>query len=159
MKLGGTELARNRFKGFSRSPFLKQVTTKDLGSAVAQSRGQSAPTGTLLPLTFGLAGQGTLYYTAELRYAMLASSVEPRDEGIGIATEIIDDTGAIVPGTDLALGKVYTMKVVFYSSQDRTYLALRAPFPSGAEPIDGSLLTSQIVKPRGGPAEPGPGRR
>jgi uncharacterized protein YfaS (alpha-2-macroglobulin family) len=152
VKLGGTEIARNRFKGFSRSPFLKQVTTQELGSAVAQSRGQSAPTGTLLPLTFGLAGKGTLYYTAELRYAMLASGVEPRDEGIGIATEIIDDKGAIVPGTDLALGKVYTMRVVFYSSQDRTYLALRAPFPSGAEPIDGSLLTSQIVK---APASPG----
>jgi len=27
---------------------------------------------------------------------MLASGVEPRDEGIGIATEIIDDKGAIV---------------------------------------------------------------
>jgi hypothetical protein len=147
VKLGTTELARNRFRGFSRSPFLKQVTAKDLGGITARERGQSAPSGTLLPLTFGLAGKGTLYYTAELRYALLASTVEPRDEGIGIATELIDDKGRIVAGTDLALGKVYTMRVVFYSSQDRTYLALRAPFPSGAEPIDGSLLTSQVVKP------------
>ena len=129
------------------SPFTKQVPAKDLGSVAARERGQSAPSGTLLPLTFGLTGKGTLYYTAELRYALLAAGVEPRDEGIGIATEILDDKGAIVTGTDLALGKVYTMRVVFYSSQDRTYLALRAPIPSGAEPIDGSLLTSQIVKP------------
>jgi hypothetical protein len=146
VKLGSTELARNRFRGFSRSPFLKQVTTKELAGAVARERGKSAPTGTLLPLTFGLSGKGTLYYTAELRYALLASAVEPRDEGIGIATEILDDKGTTVTGTDLALGKVYSMRVVFYSSQDRTYLALRAPFPSGAEPIDGSLLTSQVVK-------------
>jgi len=39
------------------------------------------------------------------------------------------------------------MKVVFYSSQDRTSLAIRAPLPSGAEPIDGSLATSQVVRP------------
>ena len=147
VKLGGAELARNRFRGFSGKPFKKQVSAKDLGSVVARERGQSAPSGTLLPLTFGLTGQGTLYYTAELRSAMLAAGVEPRDEGIGIAKEILDDKGTIVTGTDLALGKVYTMKVVFYSSQDRTYLALRAPIPSGAEPIDGSLLTAQVVKP------------
>ena len=150
VRLGSSELAKNRFRGFSRAPFQKQVPAKDLGAVTARERGQSAPSGTLLPLTFGLTGKGTLYYTAELRYALLAAGVEPRDEGIGIATEILDDTGAIVTGTDLALGKVYTMKVVFYSSQDRTYLALRAPFPSGAEPIDGSLVTSQIVKPAAG---------
>jgi uncharacterized protein YfaS (alpha-2-macroglobulin family) len=150
VRLGGSELAKNRFRGFSRAPFQKQVPAKDLGAVTARERGQSAPSGTLLPLTFGLTGKGTLYYTAELRYALLAAGIEPRDEGIGIATEILDDTGAIVTGTDLALGKVYTMKVVFYSSQDRTYLALRAPFPSGAEPIDGSLITSQIVKPTAG---------
>ena len=146
VKLGNAEIARNRFRGFSRSPFLKQVPAKDLGSVTARERGRSAPSGTLLPLTFGLSGKGTLYYTAELRTAMLAAGAEPRDEGIGIATEILDDKGAIVAGTDLALGKVYTMRIVFYSSQDRTYLALRAPMPSGAEPIDGSLLTSQVVK-------------
>jgi alpha-2-macroglobulin len=147
VKLGSTELAKNRFRGFSRSPFSKQVTSGDLGAAVAQQRGKSAPGGTLLPLTFGLTGKGTLYYTAELRTAMLASGADPRDEGIGIATEILDDQGSVVTGTDLALGKVYTMRIVFYSAKDRTYLALRAPMPSGAEPIDGSLLTSQIVKP------------
>jgi uncharacterized protein YfaS (alpha-2-macroglobulin family) len=150
VKLGSTELAKNRFRGFSRSPFLKQVTAKDLAAAVARERGRSAPNGTLLPLTLGVAGKGTLYYTAELRTAMLASAADARDEGIGIAAEILDDKGAIVTGTDLGLGKVYTMRVVFYSSKDRNYLAIRAPMPSGAEPIDGSLLTSQVVRPPAG---------
>ncbi|HET6452512.1 MAG TPA: hypothetical protein VFI08_14440, partial [Spirochaetia bacterium] len=151
VKLGTSELAKNRFRGFSRNPFRKQVTAADLAAAVARERGRSAPTGTMLPLTLGLTGTGTLYYTAELRTAMLASAAEPRDEGIGIATEIRDDTGTVVSATDLGLGKVYTMKVVFYSSKDRSYVALRAPIPSGAEPIDGSLLTSQIVKPPAAP--------
>jgi uncharacterized protein YfaS (alpha-2-macroglobulin family) len=146
VKLGNTEVARNRFKGFSKNPFSKQVQARDLTGIAGKEQGQSSAAGKLLPLTFGLEGKGTLYYTAELRYAIAAAAVEPRDEGIGIAAEIRDEKGAIVQGTDLSLGKVYTMRVVFYSSQDRTFLALRAPLPSGAEPIDGSLLTSQIVK-------------
>jgi hypothetical protein len=100
-----------------------------------------------MPLSFGLTGTGTLYYTAELRYALDAGSVDPRDEGIGIAAEITDAKGAVVDGTTLQLGQVYRMRLVFYSSRDRTFLALRAPIPSGAEPIDGSLATSQVVKP------------
>ncbi len=58
VKLGGTELAKSRFRGFSRSPFLKQVTAKDLAAAAARERGRSAPGGTVLPLTLGLSGQG-----------------------------------------------------------------------------------------------------
>ncbi len=147
VKLGSTEIARNRFRGFSRNPFMKQVPAKDLGSIAGREQGKSSDAGKLLPLAFSLSGRGTLYYTAELRSALPVADVEARDEGIGIAAEIRDQKGAIVQGTDLDLGKVYTMRVVFYSSRDRTHLALRAPIPSGAEPIDGSLATSQIVKP------------
>jgi uncharacterized protein YfaS (alpha-2-macroglobulin family) len=147
VKLGGSEIANRSFRGFSRSPFTKVVSAKDLTGIAGREQGRAVEGGTYLPLTFGLTGKGTLYYTAELRYSIAAAGVEPRDEGIGIASEIIDEKGATVDGTDLGLGKVYTMKLVFYSSRDRTYLALRAPIPSGAEPVDGSLATSQIVRP------------
>ncbi len=147
VKLGNTELARRAFKGLSRAPLTRQVTAKDLLALSGKEQGQATPAGKLIPLTFGVTGKGTLYYTAELRTSLAAGQVDARDEGIGIAADIVDEDGNLVQGTNLALGKVYTMKVVFYSSKDRTYLALRAPLPSGAEPIDGSLLTSQIVKP------------
>ena len=147
VKLGSAEIARNRFRGFSRAPFLKQVQARDLTGIAGREQGRSSPEGEILPLTFSLSGKGTLYYTAELRYSLPAATAEPRDEGIGIATEILDDKGATVPGNALGLGQVYTMKVVFYSSRDRSYLALRVPLPSGAEAIDGSLVTSQIFKP------------
>jgi len=35
---------------------------------------------------------------------------------------------------------------VLYSSRDRDFLALRLPIPAGAEAIDASLATSQIVR-------------
>jgi uncharacterized protein YfaS (alpha-2-macroglobulin family) len=139
VKLGSTELARRSFKGLSKAPFVRQVAPKDLATAAG---GVAGP----VPLTFGLDGTGTLYYTAELRTSIAAGNVAPRDEGIGISADLLDERGQLVTGTALDLGKVYTMKVVFYSSKDRTNLALRAPLPSGADPIDGSLATSQVVR-------------
>jgi uncharacterized protein YfaS (alpha-2-macroglobulin family) len=147
VKLGATEIASRGFRGLSKSPYTKQITAKDLVAAAAKELGTSSPAGRLLPLSFAVDGKGTLYYTAVLGYALSAAEVEPRDEGIGIVAEIIDDRGRSVTGTDLVLGKVYRMRLVFYSSKDRTFLALRAPIPSGAEPIDGSLATSQVVQP------------
>ena len=147
VKLGDSEVARSSFKGLSKAPFRKQVPAADLTGIASARQGDHAAGGTQLPLSFALDGTGTLYYTAELRYAIAAGDVDPRDEGIGIAAEILDQKGDTVDGTALALGQVYRMKIVFYSSRDRTYVALRAPIPSGAEPIDGSLATSQIVKP------------
>jgi uncharacterized protein YfaS (alpha-2-macroglobulin family) len=157
VKLGNAEIARNRFRGFSRAPFLKQVPARDLTNIANREPGRAGPDGEVLPLTFSLSGKGTLYYTAELRYSLPAVAADPRDEGIGLATEILDGKGAPVTGNVLGLGQVYTMRVVFYSSRDRSSLALRVPLPSGAEPIDGSLLTSQVFKPAGQPVDEGDG--
>ena len=146
VKLGTTEILKNRFHGLSRAPFSRQIATNDLTGIAAKEKGTVSDAGTTLPLSFGLSGKGTLYYTAELRYALPAVGAAAREEGLGISREILDEKGVTVDGTTLALGSVYTMRLVFYTAQDRTFLALRAPLPSGAEPIDGSLLTSQIVR-------------
>jgi uncharacterized protein YfaS (alpha-2-macroglobulin family) len=140
VKLGDSTVAQRAFKGLSKAPYKKQITAAELTGAAPRQPGAQ------VPLMFSVDGTGTLYYTAELRYAIASPEVDARDEGIGIAAEIQDQNGKAVDGTALALGQVYRMKLVFYSSRDRTFVALRAPIPSGAEPIDGSLVTSQIVK-------------
>ena len=135
VKLGDSEVARSSFKGLSKAPFRKQVPAADLTGIASARQGDHAAGGTQLPLSFALDGTGTLYYTAELRYAIAAGDVDPRDEGIGIAAELLDQKGDTVDGTALALGQVYRMKIVFYSSRDRTYRgASRAhPLGSGAD--------------------------
>jgi len=150
--LGTAEIARQRFKGPSASPAGVHVTADQLVGIAAKQTPVPGPGGSQLPLTFSLEGEGSLYYTALFRYCTAAASVEPRDEGIGVAAEILDERGRTVEGTDLALGKVYRMRLVLYSSRDRAFLAVRAPIPSGAEPIDGSLETSQVVRPGAGGA-------
>ena len=146
--LGSAEIARQRFKGFSRAPSQSHVTADELTRIAGQEqKAEKQPGGTLLPLTFTAQGRGSLYYTALFRYSTAAAEVAPRDEGIGLSAEILDEQGRVIEGRALGLGKVYRMRLVLYSSKDRSFLAVRAPIPSGAEPIDGSLVTSQVVRP------------
>ncbi len=101
--------------------------------------------GTLYPLSFIRRGTGTLYYTATLRYALPSELLYPRDEGLGVFTEILDLSGTPVTGNTLSIGATYRMKVHLSSSRDRTFLALRVPLPSGAEILDTSFVTTGRV--------------
>jgi uncharacterized protein YfaS (alpha-2-macroglobulin family) len=154
VELGGESFPRFYFSGVSAEPqelFVKPQQLLELadaarsGSRTSGSRtfGTGADQG-WLPLVFAKEGEGRLYYTATLRYALEASRVEARDEGIGLFTEILDLAGNPVEG-NLKLGEVYRMHYVLYSGRDRDFLALRLPIPAGAETIDGSLATSQVV--------------
>jgi uncharacterized protein YfaS (alpha-2-macroglobulin family) len=109
---------------------------------------------TLLPLRIerGAGGTGRLYYSASLSYGIPAELADPRDEGIGVFAETFDPDGAPA-GAFLVPGKTYTRRVTVSSSRDRTFLALRAPVPSGAEIVDAVFVTSSTVPP---PAEPEP---
>jgi uncharacterized protein YfaS (alpha-2-macroglobulin family) len=146
VELGDQTLPPVRFLDMSRKPHDLFVKPAEL-IEIADSAATEAGAGTeqeWLPLIFSKEGEGRLYYTATLRYALEASGVEARDEGIGLFTEILDLAGNPVQGS-LQLGQVYKMHYVLYSSRDRDFLALRLPIPAGAETIDGSLATSQIV--------------
>jgi uncharacterized protein YfaS (alpha-2-macroglobulin family) len=144
VRLGDETLPSLRFSGVSRKPqelFVGPVKLLELADAARQEGGAGRE---VLPLVFAKEGEGRMYYSATLRYALEASRVEARDEGIGLFTEILDLEGNPVDGS-LKLGEVYRMHYVLYSSRDRDFLALRLPIPAGAETIDGSLATSQIV--------------
>jgi uncharacterized protein YfaS (alpha-2-macroglobulin family) len=143
IQLGETSFPPIEFSGVSKQPQTLSIAPRDL-IRVADTEGRDRDQ-EWLPLVFSKQGRGRLYYTATLRYALDAALVDPRDEGIGLFTEVRDLEGNPVSGP-LQLGDVYRMHCVIYSSRDRDFLALRLPLPSGAETIDGSLATSQIVR-------------
>jgi hypothetical protein len=146
IRLGDRTVESVYFRGLSREPRDLFVEPAELLES-ADSRGGESGTGTeqrWLPLIFSKEGEGRLYYTATLSYSLEASRVEARDEGIGLFTEILDLAGKPVAGP-LELGRVYKMRYIVYSGRDRDFLALRLPIPAGAEAIDGTLATSQIV--------------
>ena len=143
IQLGETSFPLMEFSGVSKQPQTLFIAPQDL-IRIDETEGRDRDQ-EWLPLVFSKQGRGRLYYTATLRYALDAALVDPRDEGIGLFTEVLDLEGNPVSGP-LQLGDVYRMHCVIYSSRDRDFLALRLPLPSGAETIDGSLATSQIVR-------------
>jgi uncharacterized protein YfaS (alpha-2-macroglobulin family) len=105
---------------------------------------------TLLPLQISAEGQGRLYYTAALRYGIPSELSEARDEGLGVYTEILDSEGDPILDGRLVPGKTYTRRITLSTPRPRTYIALRAPVPSGALIIDSTLLISSTLPEAGG---------
>ena len=102
-----------------------------------------------IPLVFEKEGDGYLFYTVEMKYALPDEAQAARNEGLKITYEITDfDTGETInvakDTCDLTLqsGKIYKARVFVESSRTREYVAVRAPVPSGAEILDSTLLTS-----------------
>ncbi|MDR0556481.1 MAG: alpha-2-macroglobulin [Treponema sp.] len=102
----------------------------------------------LLPLRIERQGAGVLYYGMSIRYGIPAELAAMRDEGVGVFSETLDDKGAVVKDGRLIAGKTYTRRITVSSSRDRTFLALRAPAPSGAEIVDATFVTSSTQPPK-----------
>jgi len=101
----------------------------------------------LFPLRLERNGPGTLFYTAGLRYGLPAELAGPRDEGLGVFAETLDSDGRLVTDGILTAGRTYTRRIVLSSSRDRTFVALRAPVPSGAEILDAGFTTTARERP------------
>ena len=145
VSLGGAPLFAAEFKNYGGVPvsYNAGFTGQPL-AALARD--------TLLPLRIERSGGGRLYYTASLRYGIPVELAGARDEGIGVFVETFDSSGRPVSGGRLQSGKTYTRRITISSSRDRTWAALRAPIPSGAEIVDAVFVTSATVPP---PAESG----
>ena len=140
--LNGKELMNEKFKGVAAKPkTLKLPFEDEFISSLSRDKA--------IPLVFEKDGEGYLFYTVEMQYALPDEAQAARDEGLKITYEITDfDTGEIInvekDTCDLKLqsGKIYKAKVFIETSRTREYLAVRAPIPSGAEVLDSTLVTS-----------------
>ncbi|MBQ0050474.1 MAG: alpha-2-macroglobulin [Treponema sp.] len=100
-----------------------------------------------LKLDFAANGKGTLYYTAEMRYALPDELYTACDTGVPLRYQLFDfETEEEIKPQDtkiaLKAGRTYKVKLTVYSNHDRDYLALRVPVPSGAEILDSTFVTS-----------------
>lgn len=137
------ELVRSSFKGLEAEAALSDFAFTEAPLA-------NLKRDTLLPLRFTKEGRGSLYYTASLRYALPQEQYKARDEGLSVVRLITDtETGKIVvPASEksavieLESGKTYEMEIRLSSGRDYSFVALRAPIPSGAEILDAAFVTT-----------------
>ncbi|MBO4629428.1 MAG: alpha-2-macroglobulin [Treponema sp.] len=142
----GTKLLSGSFNGAAAKPKTLKLPFED--ELIA-----GLPKDTSAEVSFQKNGQGNLYYTMEMRYAMPDEYLTARDEGLKVEYTIIDsETGEVVNkgnSTDCLLnltsGKIYKASIKLESHKSRDYVALRAPIPSGAEILDSSLVTTGTV--------------
>ena len=140
--LGGKAVAEGTFKGAAAKPVT--VTLPFAGDALKGQKRDAE-----LPLQFTRSGTGALYYTASLRYAIPTEMQVARGEGLGVTMRLYDGvTGEEItaagdsPVVALKSGRTYRAKITLSSSYDRTFIALRAPVPSGAEILDATFVTT-----------------
>lgn len=142
-EIAGTKVIDGSFKGVAAKP----VTTK---VAFTQEPVSNLPVDKASEVEFTKNGEGTLYYTMEMRYALPDEILTGRDEGLNLEYTIIDvESGKKInlkdPVVELISGRTYKATVQVVSPRDRTYVALRAPIPSGAEIIDSTFVTAATV--------------
>ncbi len=141
--LKGTSLLSSSFKGLGAKPV--QIEKKFLEQPVS-----GLAKNTLLPLNFTVEGTGTLFYTAQMKYALPDEMQSSRDEGVEVSFQITDsETGEVIKTNKtgvytitLESGKTYNYELSLNSTKDRTYLAVRAPLPSGAVAVDNTFVTT-----------------
>ena len=117
--LNGKELMKENFKGVAAKPKTLHLPFEDeFISSLARDKA--------IPLTFEKDGEGYLFYTVEMKYALPDEAQAARDEGLKITYEITDfDTGEIInlqkDTSDLKLesGKIYKAKVFVETNRTR----------------------------------------
>ena len=142
----GTKLMSGSFNGAAAKPKTLKLPFED-------EMISGLPKDTPATVSFQKNGQGNLYYTMEMRYAMPDEYLTAREEGLKVEYIITDaETGEVVNKSDstdcllnLTSGKIYKASIKLESHKARDYVALRAPIPSGAEILDSSLVTTGTV--------------
>ena len=145
--LGGKTVAEAPFHGRSTEPRTAHVEMKDLPLKGGQ-----------LPLEFRRDGAtGVLYYGALFRYAPAAPPREALERGIFVQRWIEPyEGGGQVRGAKA--GDLVRVKVRIGTPQERHFVAISVPVPSGLEIVDTSLAsTAQTGPGRPAPAAEGEG--
>ena len=134
------EIISGSFKGVAAKPV---EGSADFDSGLLKA----LPRDTDIKLDFTAEGTGTLYYTAELAYALPDEFQTWRNEGFDVTLNLSELKSGKTVSTDnmlvpLESGVTYKARVKLYSSKERDHVALRVPIPSGAEVLDSTFVTS-----------------
>jgi hypothetical protein len=146
VSLGGKQVASQEFKG-------RSLDVKKLKIPMAELLQGLAPSATL-PFEFQRNGKaGTLYYGAVLRAAPTAPSQDSEERGLYVQRWLEPWQGGGQVRTAKA-GEVLRLRVRISTPQQRNYVVVEIPLPSGLEAVDTTLASSAKLP---GPAKKGSG--
>jgi hypothetical protein len=136
VSLGSRTLARNTFAGRSTESVTRQVPLRDLGTPAAAGASQA--------ITFAKKGDGTLFYSARLRYAVNDLTQSLLDNGFDISrtyAPFVDGKGGAAT-TSFKAGDLVRVTIRLSLTQERRYVAVTDPLPAGFEPVESWFATT-----------------
>ena len=137
--LNGSRILDGTFKGVASQPVEQTLDFATLSQ-------NKVPFETEVPLVVQKEGDGQLFYTASLKYALPAEEQKARDEGLCVYVEIEDArTGQRVEPGKLKSGVIYRERVYVTTTKERTFVALRAPVPAGAQILNAAFVTTATI--------------
>ena len=111
----------------------KQFPLRDLGSAS-------------FPLSATAKGQGTLHWSAQLRYALPAETLKARNQGFSIERSYFPYKGvkSILgkPATTFAAGDLVTVELIVTTPDRRSNVVVDDALPAGFEALDAKLAST-----------------
>ena len=134
--LGSSPLASLEFRG---------RTTEARGTDLPMARVlAAAPAGTEQPLTFTRTGEGTLFYSARLRYAVDRLFQQGLDQGMRIQRSYAPyiENGTRPAATSFKAGDLVRVTLTLTLTKERRFVAVSDPLPAGFEPVESWFATS-----------------
>ena len=138
VELDQRTLATGDFRGRSTQAQTRHLPLRDLASA--------GTPGQPMALSFRKEGPGTLYYLAQLRYAVDAQVQEGMDQGFSVtrsyqpAGEGGGADGA--PSRTFAAGSLVRVTLRLVVPKERRYVAVTEPLPAGFEAVESWFATT-----------------
>jgi uncharacterized protein YfaS (alpha-2-macroglobulin family) len=120
-----------------------EATAPDF-TATAPMSGLAGAAGGQQPLTFSKTGDGTLFYTARLRYAVDALVQEGLDQGIRITRSYAPyvEDGTRPAATAFKAGDLVRVTLTLDLTKERRFVAVTDPMPAGFEPVESWFASS-----------------
>ena len=134
VSLGSAELTSRAFSGRSTDAASTDVPLATLAAAGTAQQ----------PLTFTKIGDGTLYYTARLRYAVDQLFQQGLDQGIRIERSYAPyvEKGSRLPSSSFNAGDLIRVTLTLQLTKERRFVAVTDPLPAGFEPVESWFASS-----------------
>ncbi|MCL4818184.1 MAG: Ig-like domain-containing protein [Vicinamibacteria bacterium] len=135
--LAGQAVASGTFQGRSAVAQDSAVPMAQLASRIGAATGE-------VPLVFSREGQGTLFWSARLRYAEDAAEFAAMQQGFRIERAYAPGKGPAPasPLRSFAAGDLVKVTLTLELPQERRYVAVSDPLPAGFEAVDSWFQTT-----------------
>ena len=136
VSLGSAPVASEKFSG--------RTTEAKSADVPMQKLLASGKPGTEQPLTFTRTGQGTLFYSARLRYAVDQLFQQGLDSGIRVTRTYAPyvENGTRPATLTYNAGDLVRVTLTLQLTKERRFVAVTDPLPAGFEPVESWFTTS-----------------